>query len=161
MSVAESGHAYFLDTSALVKLYHQELGSEIMEGWAATPSVQLWVSDLARVELHAVFSRKVQEGELAEAALQRVLERFREDLRHRFQLVPLTPGLIERAIGFLIQHGQRHSLHTLNALQMASALVVESSPLSFVTADKRLLATASQVFPRVLNPEVQSEEQAR
>jgi predicted nucleic acid-binding protein len=96
--VAESGHAYSLDTRALVKLYHQELGSEIMEGWAATPSVQLWVSDLARVELHAVFSRKVQEGELAEAALQRVLERFREDLRHRFQLVPLTPGLIERAI---------------------------------------------------------------
>jgi uncharacterized protein len=67
MSVAESGHAYFLDTSTLVKLYHQELGSEIVEGWAATPSVQLWVSDLARVELHSVFSRKVREGELAEA----------------------------------------------------------------------------------------------
>jgi predicted nucleic acid-binding protein len=161
MSVAEGGQAYFLDTSALVKLYHQELGSDVVEAWAATPSIRLWVSDLARIELHSVFSRKVREGELAEAALQRVLECFREDLLHRFQLVPLTPGLIERAIGFLIEHGQTHPLRTLDALQMASALVVESPVLIFVTADKRLLATASQVFPRALNPEVQSEEQAR
>ena len=159
--MAEGGQAYFLDTSALVKLYHQELGSDLVEAWAATPSIRLWVSDLARIELHSVFSRKVREGELAQAALQRVLECFHEDILHRFQLVPLTPGLIERAIGFLIEHGQTHPLRTLDALQMASALVVESPVLIFVTADKRLVATASQVFPRVLNPEVQSEEQAR
>jgi predicted nucleic acid-binding protein len=159
--VAEGGQAYFLDTSALVKLYHQELGSDVVEAWASTPSIRLWVSDLARIELHSVFSRKVREGELAEAALQRVLECFREDLLHRFQLVPLTPGLIEQAIGFLIEHGQTHPLRTLDALQMASALGIESYVVIFVTADKRLLGTASRVFPRALNPEVQSEEQAR
>jgi hypothetical protein len=37
MSVAEGWGAYFLDTGALVKLYHQELGSEVVETWAATP----------------------------------------------------------------------------------------------------------------------------
>jgi len=156
MRVAESGQAYFLDNSALVKLYHQELGSEVVETWAATPGVRLWVSDLTRVELYSVFSRKMREGELAEAALQRVLECFREDLCHRVQIVRLTSGLIERAIGFLIEHDQTHPLRTLDALQMTSALVVEPSVLIFVTADKRLLTTVSQVFPRALNPEVQS-----
>jgi predicted nucleic acid-binding protein len=76
MSVAEDGQVYFLDTSALVKLYHQELGSDVVEAWAAMASIRLWVSDLARTELHSVFSRKVREGELAEAALQPVLECF-------------------------------------------------------------------------------------
>jgi hypothetical protein len=35
--VAEGGGAYFLDTSALVKLYHQELGSEVAAAWAVPP----------------------------------------------------------------------------------------------------------------------------
>ena len=37
MSVAEGGEAYFLDTRALVKLYHQELCSEVVEAWAVPP----------------------------------------------------------------------------------------------------------------------------
>jgi hypothetical protein len=37
MSVTEGGEAHFLDTSALVKLYHQELGSEVAEAWAVPP----------------------------------------------------------------------------------------------------------------------------
>jgi hypothetical protein len=37
MNVAESAPTYFLDTSALVKLYHQELGSEVAEAWAVPP----------------------------------------------------------------------------------------------------------------------------
>ena len=74
MNVAEGETVYFLDTSALAKLYHQEQGSETVEGWAADHTIQIWLSDLARVELHSVFVRKVREGELAEAALQTALE---------------------------------------------------------------------------------------
>jgi predicted nucleic acid-binding protein len=73
MNVAEEETIYFLDTSALAKLYHQEQGSETVEGWAADHTIRLWLSDLARVELHSVFVRKVREGELAEAALQTAL----------------------------------------------------------------------------------------
>jgi hypothetical protein len=46
MNVAESGEAYFLDTNALVKLYHQELGSEVVEAWAATPSSYITPDEL-------------------------------------------------------------------------------------------------------------------
>lgn len=47
--MAEEGTSYFLDTSALVKLYHHELGSEIVEAWVANQAVQIWLSELARV----------------------------------------------------------------------------------------------------------------
>jgi hypothetical protein len=56
MNVAEGETVYFLDTSALAKLYHQEQGSEMVEGWAADHTIRLWLSDLARIELHSVLS---------------------------------------------------------------------------------------------------------
>ena len=70
--MAEIETTYFLDTSALVKLYHQEQGTELVEGLAADQTVRMWLSELARVELHSVFIRKTREGELVEADLQRV-----------------------------------------------------------------------------------------
>jgi predicted nucleic acid-binding protein len=156
MNVAAGETVYFLDTSALTKLYHQEQGSEMVEGWAANPTIRLWLSDLARIELHSVFVRKVREGELAEATFQTVLECFREDLRSRFHLVGLTEDIIERALSLLLEHGQRRSLRTLDALQIASAGAVESHGLIFVTADRPLFTAASELFLHTINPEVES-----
>ena len=110
MNVADGETIYFLDISALAKLYHQEQGSEMVEGWAADHTIRLWLSDLARIELHSVFVRKVREGELVEATLQAVLECFQEDLRSRFHIVLLTEDIVERAISLLLEHGKRRSL---------------------------------------------------
>src|SRR5262245_1170533 len=157
MSVAEGETVYFLDTSALAKLYHQEQGSETVEGWAADRTIRIWLSDLARVELHSVFVRKVREGELADAALQTALECFREDLRSRFHIVLLTEDIVERAVSLLLEHGKRRPLRTLDALQIASAQAVDSNSLTFVTADRQLFTAASALFPHTINPEVESE----
>ena len=151
--MAEAGATYFLDTSALIKLYHQEEGSEVVEAWAADQTAQIWLSDLARVELHSVFVRKVREGELTEADLQTVLDCFREDLRSRFQVVPLTGNTVEKAVSMFLVQGKRHLLRTLDALQIASAQAVDNNNLTFVTADRKLFAVASELFPRIINPE--------
>ena len=155
--MAEEETIYFLDTSALAKLYHQEQGSEMVEGWAVDHTIRLWLSDLARVELHSVFVRKVREGELAETTLQTALECFREDLRSRFHIVLLTEDIIERAISLLLEYGKRRPLRTLDALQIASAKAVESNGLTFVAADRQLFTAASELFLHTINPEVESE----
>ena len=151
--MAEEGTSYFLDTSALVKLYHHELGSEIVEAWVANQAVQIWLSELARVELHSVFVRKVREGELTEAILQAVLECFREDLHSRFQVVPLTDDIVERAISLLLSQAKNYPLRTLDALHIASAQAVEKSGLAFVAADKKLFTATSGLFSRIIDPE--------
>ncbi len=153
MSVASGEITYFLDTSALVKLYHQEQGSEVVERWAADQTIEIWLSDLTRAELHSAFVRKVREGGLTEADLQRVLTCFREDLQNRFQIVPLTGDTVEKAALLLLDQGKRHSLRTLDALQIASAQAVGSSNLTFATADGKLFTVASELFSRVINPE--------
>jgi uncharacterized protein len=152
--VAERHPTYFLDTSALAKLYHHEPGSDLVEAWAADETVLLWISDLARIELHSALIRKVREGEVTEEVLHAILECFRVDLLHRFHTVPLTARIVEGAINLLIEHGKRYHLRTLDALQLASAMAVEGEGLVFVTADSKLMAVASAVFSQVLNPEV-------
>ena len=153
MNVAESGPTYFLDTSALAKLYHHEPGSELVETWAADDTVLLWISDLAHAELHSALIRKVREGELREEVLHGLLECFRVDLLHRFHLVHQTARIVVGAIDLLSEHGRRHPLRTLDALQLASAQAIEREELTFVTADRKLIAAASVIFSQVLNPE--------
>ena len=155
--MAEEETIYFLDTSALAKLYHQEQGSEMVEGWAADHTIRLWLSDLASIELHSVFVRKVREGELVEATLQIALECFQEDLHSRFHIVRLTEDIIERAVALLLEHGKRRPLRTLDALQIASAQAVESNGLTFVTADRQLFTASSELFQHAINPEEESE----
>ena len=48
---------YFLDSSALVKHYHQESGSPAVEGLFNQPGDKLFVSGLALVEVHSAFAQ--------------------------------------------------------------------------------------------------------
>lgn len=49
---------YFFDTSALVKLFQVEKGSEIVEEIVKDPDNDLWVLDLVRIEfLSSIYRR--------------------------------------------------------------------------------------------------------
>jgi predicted nucleic acid-binding protein len=48
MNVADGARTYFFDTSALVKLYHEEQGSAVIEALAADLAVSLSVSEVER-----------------------------------------------------------------------------------------------------------------
>jgi len=51
---------YFLDTSALAKLYHEELGSDYVESILNQPGSKGIVSRLSLVEMESVFAIKVR-----------------------------------------------------------------------------------------------------
>ena len=154
--MAEEAPAYFLDTSALVKLYHEEQGSEVMEALAADLAISLSVSEVARVELHSAFVRKMREGQLTETALHDALACFRDDAAHRFHIVPVVGATFDAAIGLLLQHGTTSPLRTLDALQLASARAAGTPEPTFVSADAQLITVASEIFAHVMNPEATS-----
>jgi predicted nucleic acid-binding protein len=56
--------SFFLDSSALIKLYHEEPGTERVEEIFATSETSLVVSELAAVELQSALARKVRTGEI-------------------------------------------------------------------------------------------------
>ena len=64
--------SYFLDTSALAKLYHPEIGSERMESLLQSPGARLIVSQLSLIEIQSVFATKVRTGVIGKATLDQL-----------------------------------------------------------------------------------------
>ena len=61
---------FFLDTSALAKLYHKELGSDHLERVLQQSDNRLLISRLSIVEMEAVLAIKVRSGQLNNAGME-------------------------------------------------------------------------------------------
>lgn len=71
---------YFLDTSALAKLYHFEQGSDYLDQLISQGEVAIWISRLSIVEMESVLSGKVRSGKLDNRGVEIARRRFRADL---------------------------------------------------------------------------------
>lgn len=67
---------YYLDSSALVKRYHQESGSAEVDALFHAEGNRFLVSRLALVEVHSSFARLVREGVLAKANFDKLIARM-------------------------------------------------------------------------------------
>lgn len=127
----------FFDTSALVKHYHIERGSsivnELMENYVVA------VSELAILEMTSALNRRFLSGELTKRKLEWVLERFYSDLEN-YVVVPISSETVSLATSLVLKHG----LKTLDSLQLASALRVKDEASIFVTFDERLKDAAEK-----------------
>lgn len=131
---------YFLDTSALVKIYHREAGSDFcLKIYAG--QAHLIISELAKVELQSTIFRKFREKELNSTALRAVLEKFECDCEDRYEVLHVASPVYDEACGLLSRHGELHGLRTLDSLQLATFLnYCEKEQDGFVCADKKLSA---------------------
>jgi predicted nucleic acid-binding protein len=64
---------YFLDTSALVKRYHTERGSEVIDALFAEPDRRIIIFDLNIIEFGTALIKKVREGEITPEKYQHAL----------------------------------------------------------------------------------------
>jgi uncharacterized protein len=148
---------YFLDTSALAKLYHQEAGSDYMDRVLDEIGSRSLISRLSIVELESVLATKVRTGEINPAALQIARRRFRADLARQRLIVapPVHEGHFQRARKLLVQYGVDEGLRTLDALQLAIALDLhrQGYVTVLVAADKRLCRVAPLAGCTAINSE--------
>jgi hypothetical protein len=148
---------HFLDTSALVKHYHVEIGTPKIDLLWATPTARLFISRLGLVETVSVFAKKVRSGAITTGDFALLRRRFFADLRRRRPvIIRLLVRHCQEADRLLEQHGLVHSLHTLDAIQLAVALDLHEKGLltELVSSDRTLLAVASLQGLAVVNPEV-------
>jgi len=108
----------YLDTSALVKLYVDEEGSEAVREACARAHI-IPTSRLAHVETRAAFARAYHEKWIRKERYQTMLEDFYQDWESYFVL-EITEDLVRQA-GDL---AERHQLRALDAIHLASALLV-------------------------------------
>ncbi|PYM72383.1 MAG: hypothetical protein DME10_12825 [Candidatus Rokuibacteriota bacterium] len=129
----------YCDTSALIKLYLPEPGSdefnEVVEG-----RDDVLVSDLAVTEFISALARRLRQGSLAREAARRlqhaILGRLDEEVYHR---VELTRDVHRRAEQFLLSLPET-PLRAADALHLA--LATSARAASLASFDARLAAAA-------------------
>lgn len=108
----------YCDTSALVKRYVEESGSNEVDAlWEN--ALEIATSVLAFAETFATFSRKFREGVLAEVEYMETIKVFKEDYT-RFILVPVSLELNQIIEDLLL----KYSLRGFDSIHLASALLL-------------------------------------
>jgi predicted nucleic acid-binding protein len=126
----------FLDTSSLVKLYHNEDGSEVLENYIQKNIDEIFLSELAILEFRSALWRKVRMKEIEEVTAKEVIFCFKDD-ENKFSWIKLKNSSLHAASELLMKYGNR-GLRTLDSLQLASALTLKEQNCIFLTFDKLL-----------------------
>ena len=129
---------FFVDSSALVKLYVEEPGSDRMRSLADRER-HLAASDLAFAEIHASFARRRREGHFRPEEFEELAQRWTEDWQSLMRVpigaeaLAIIPGLCET-----------HPLRGADAIHLASALLLQEHGLevTFTCSDRVLLEAA-------------------
>jgi predicted nucleic acid-binding protein len=144
----------FIDTSALVKYYHSEDGTQEVTQIIAEPMSRHYISRLSLVETVSAFAVKFRLGDIDEQGFAALRRRFYHDIgQGRFQIMPVTTPQYQAAMQLIERHF-RIRLRTLDALQLAVALALshQGSIDHFVCADQSLCDTATEEGLSVVNP---------
>ena len=144
--------SYYFDTSALLKFYIQEEGSEVVAGLIQdTGSDRISILDITLLELRSAVRRRERQGDMSEGEANRIIDKIRQYETSVYLVKSLNSAVTEEAIRVL----DTHPLKTLDALQLAGCLVIGremSEPMTFVCADTRLNDAAKLEGLVTLNP---------
>lgn len=154
MSSAVSPAICFLDTSALVKHYHEEEGSEVVERLFQEPERRLMISDLSIIEFYSAIALKVRTKEIKAKTFTNLRKLFAHDLKEGLYEVVLFREQEKRlATKLLIKHAPRRSLRTLDAIQLAVMKSKGGEAISAVVcADERFCRIIASEGFNIINP---------
>ena len=145
----------YLDTSAVIKLYHREVGSDELLAFLRyyADDLILSMADITRAEFHSAFLRRVRTGEIPLDPVYGVFNAFDHDLR-MFNQISVDETVKKMAVTLLDHVAYPRGLRTLDAFQLTAVLFCHQIiPVDrFVTSDHRFLNVAKDYFT-VFNPE--------
>lgn len=136
---------YYLDASAMTKLFTPETGSVFLSG-LMDRETDVGTARLGLVEVASALWRLVREQRTPALEVESVLPLLASPDPTAFAVFELDASIAERAVGCL----QRHRLRASDAVHLATALLKNADV--FVCSDNRLLAAAEAEGLTCLNP---------
>jgi predicted nucleic acid-binding protein len=124
----------FFDSSAFIKKFIQENGSEEVDDYCQKASM-LGLSIICLPEMMSALNRKVREGNLSLENYLYLKEQIAEDIKDT-QIVNLIPEVVEESISLL----ENNNLRSLDALHLSCAIKWNSE--LFISSDKRQIQAA-------------------
>ena len=146
---------YFFDTSALVKRYNAESGTNwVLQIYRSSSNNIIHISQITLVEAMATFARR-SKIKAQSSRYPKIVGRFERDVSNRFSVFKINDAIISQAMKL----AAKYALRGYDAVQLASALYAEDSlsklnlsPLIFVSADNELNTAAKAEGLNVENP---------
>lgn len=143
---------HYLDTSALVKLYVREPGTDFMVRLAdSAPERSLAIISLARVEFRAAVRQRERREDLPSSTAASLVGQMDSHVQSLYLVQPVTEAVLDEASALL----DRHPLRTYDALQLAGCLTMRTrlrTAISFVCADRVLLRAAGDEGLATVDP---------
>lgn len=135
----------YFDSSALVKRYFSEEGSNWVQNRCNDPLRTIALANIGRVEIAAAFASKLRGGFITQDEYQQAQANLANDCEQQYFLMLVETQRIDEAI----QLTARQKLRGYDAVHLACALYFNQillqnslSPLVLVTADQELLQAA-------------------
>lgn len=154
---------FYIDTSALVKRYHDEIGTKVvnilMDAIVSGRASGLILS-LVLTETISTLNRKMNERVLDKGLFDKLIAVLYEELQH-FTILSLDDRKVVSSITYIMQY----SLNSADALHLTAAVMARQSmdakdDYVFVSCDKRLVTAAKKENLSILNPEHRDAERA-
>jgi len=151
----------YFDSSALVKRYARETGTEFVERICQKENITIAISDVTIAELGATFARKLRERNMTENEYKLMLDIFLDDYSNRYFKVAVNFNVLLRAVYL----AKKNSLRAYDAIQLACAVNVREtiklseskSDIFFVVADDALEKAANAEGFKTINPNTYEE----
>ncbi len=146
---------FYLDTSAILKRYRSEQGTEVVDRLLLDPPPEnrFYTSSLAALEVRSALSRLVRGGHLDRNLADDLIARFGEDTLRVIQLWPLDDSILSIALRVAARYGLRSG----DAIHFATAEIIfrltSESDNVFVSSDRELLEAAVDSGMEVLDPQ--------
>jgi predicted nucleic acid-binding protein len=145
----------YFDTSALVKHYISEVGSDWVRALLTHQAPTVFTSLLSNIEGVCTFARRQREGMLSAEDHRQLLTVFDYDFTYRYNILGVEPLVMDTAR----RMANQHPLRAYDAVQLATAWLLNQDllntgklPLTFICADERLITVAHAEGLRTDNP---------
>ena len=142
---------WFLDTSALVKRYIRESGSDWLR--KEIKSHQVLIAQITPVELASALGRNLKQGKVSDFVFRQARRRFLLHIKeNQYKIEQMTQLVVNQAMRL----AYAYRLRAYDAVQLATALVSvnvgERDRMFFVTSDGNLETVAIAEGLQALNP---------
>ena len=145
---------YYFDSSALVKRYHSEKGTEIVDKiiYELGKGDEAVISYFAILEIVSALRRKLKNKEITKKVFDMAIATFLSEVTEYFSVRPIDEQILSIATNLVIEHGLKaaDSLHLATAKEIAN---FTSKSVVFIASDKELLDTATLEKIETLDPE--------
>ena len=128
---------YFVDTSAVVKRYVQEVGATWFRNLAAPAAGHFFfLARISDVEVTAALAGRRRQGTITPSQASAALAQFRKDFAQDYHPIEITIPLLNRASLL----ADTHSLRAYDAVQLSAALEIRllQPSVTLISADTAL-----------------------